>query len=70
MDPCILAVRGELETYLPDADEATLLHAADEWVSWLGRAASVADAPVGLRTDFLRRFDRSCPMAASHVWAR
>jgi hypothetical protein len=70
MDPRIAAIKDELHDYLPNADDATLLVAASEWVSWLGRTLSVTDAAPGLRRDFLRRFDSSCPMAGSHVWAR
>ncbi len=56
MDPRALAIRCDLISYLPRADEETLDAAAREWVRWIGRNISPDDANPGLRADFLQRF--------------
>lgn len=56
MDPRVLAIRGELISYLPRADEEALDAAAREWVRWIGCDTSPDDANPGLRADFLQRF--------------
>lgn len=70
MDERVLEIKQELQALLPDAGDYTLLIAAEEWVSWIGRTTSVRDADAGLRADFLRRFGGASPIEGSHVWAR
>ena len=55
-DPKELAVKGELMTYLPYADDITLTRAAREWVRFVGRSPMPDEAGPGLRAEFLQWF--------------